>query len=163
MTAIIILSVIGILVLLAELVLPGGLLGIVGAICLVAAVVLTFTEFGPTAGAVALAALFVFGICTLGWWMKFFHRLPITSRMILQSESASEEKEAGSAPALVGRTGEAVTDLVPSGHALIDGEKRGVMSEAGFIPKGTPIEIIDHRGPSLLVAPVEEQADQEKT
>ena len=43
MINIIVLSVVGILAVLAELILPGGILGIVGALCLVSAVVMTLS------------------------------------------------------------------------------------------------------------------------
>jgi hypothetical protein len=50
MTTILLLSVIGILAVIAELVLPGGILGVVGAICLLGAVVTTFAGGVGVAG-----------------------------------------------------------------------------------------------------------------
>lgn len=150
MTAILILSVLGIAIILAELVLPGGILGIIGALCLITAVILTFFEYGVTAGTVAVVLLFAFFLLTLGWWMKAFHRLPLTRKMILESESGKPEEEAKESP-LVGKKGMTLTDLFPSGHALIDGKKHDVMAEAESIPKESEIEVVAERGPSLIV------------
>lgn len=148
MTLIIILVVVGFLAILAELVLPGGLLGAVGALCLIAAVITTFVEYGATAGVIGLIFLFILAVATLGWWMKYFHKLPGTKQLILHDEVGNEkdlEKE------LVGLSGVTATDLVPSGHAKIDGKKYDVIAEAGSIPKETEIVVVASRGPSLIV------------
>jgi membrane-bound serine protease (ClpP class) len=159
MTTILILSIIGIVVILAEIVLPGGILGIVGGICLVAAVVITFVEYGTTAGIIALAILVVFSIATLSWWMKFFHRLPLTRSLILKSESGHRE-EKGDEPSPIGSQGIALTDLMPSGYALIDDEKRDVMAESQSISKDALIEVVEVHGPSLIVKEVEKAAGE---
>ena len=57
MTLILILCVVGILAVLAELVLPGGILGVVGALCLVGAVIATYLAYGATAGTMSKARL----------------------------------------------------------------------------------------------------------
>ncbi|MDF1849272.1 MAG: NfeD family protein [Verrucomicrobiales bacterium] len=155
MTAILILSALGIAIILAELVLPGGILGILGALCLITAVILTFVEFGPTAGTISVVILFAFFLLTLGWWMKSFHRLPLTRKLILKSESGKEDPGAGS-ESLIGRIGTTLTDLFPSGHALIDDEKYDVMAEAESIPKDAKIEVVAERGPSLIVRKLDE-------
>ena len=77
MVTIIVLSIVGILAVIAELVLPGGILGIIGMLCLLGAVGMTFAEFGMTAGTIAVAVLFVFGLATLNIWMKYFKRFHI--------------------------------------------------------------------------------------
>lgn len=155
MSAILILSLLGIAVILAELVLPGGVLGIIGALCLITAAILTFAEFGPTAGTIAIVLLFAFFVLTLGWWMKSFHRLPLTRKLILESESGNEMTSDDEPPSLVGKTGRTVTDLFPSGHALIDAKKFDVMAEAESIPKDSLIEVVADRGPSLIVRKVD--------
>lgn len=152
MTLIIILSAVGLIAIIAELVLPGGLLGVVGALCLLGAVITTFVEYGATAGTIALVLLLILGIATLGWWMKYFHRLPGTKQLILNEESgkAAEEKVS-----LIGKSGVSLTDLVPSGHARIEGEKHDVMAEADPISKDTEIVVVAERGPSLIVRSAE--------
>ena len=158
MTAILILSLLGIVVILAELVLPGGILGIFGAICLITAVILTFIEYGATAGTAGVVVLFIFSLLTLRWWMKSFHRLPFTRKLILEDASGTSE-ESPERESLVGKTGITLTDLFPSGHAEIDGKKRDVMAEAESIPKDSAIEVVAERGPSLIVRKLDEDSD----
>ena len=59
MTLIIILCLACILLIIAELLLPGGVLGIGGAICLVVAVGMIFSKFGATAGLTATVLLLI--------------------------------------------------------------------------------------------------------
>tara|TARA_R110000850_G_scaffold109649_2_gene222700 strand:- start:927 stop:1409 length:483 start_codon:yes stop_codon:yes gene_type:complete len=154
MATIITLSVIGILAILAELVLPGGVLGIAGFLCLIGAVGVTFAEYGTLAGTGAIFLLIIFGFATLGLWMKFFHRLPFTRGLIL-NEHSGDDIELQKRQKLVGKTGTTLTDLTPSGHALIDGNKVDVMTETGSIPKGSNIEVTATRGPTILVRMLE--------
>ena len=152
MTLIIILVAIGIVAVLAELVLPGGLLGIVGALCLLGAVIVTFVEYGATAGVIGLFLLLALGVATIGWWMKYFHRLPGTKQLIHHSESGGDHREKET---LIGLSGVALTDLVPSGYARIDGVKRDVMAESRSISKDEEVTVVAMRGPSLIVRPAE--------
>lgn len=150
MTLILILSLAGIGAILAELVLPGGILGVVGIGMLVAAVIVTFVKFGATAGIIATVILIVFGFVVLGWWMKYFHRLPITRKLILKNESGADEAQ-NEKESLVGKTGVALTDLMPSGNAKIEGKKFDAIAEAGSISKDTAIIVVAVRGPSVVV------------
>ncbi len=149
-TTIIVLSIVGILAVLFEMVLPGGILGVAGALCLLAMVILCFVEYGATWGLISLGILVAFGFVMTWVWMKFFHRLPFTRSLILKSE-VGDDDELEARQTIVGKTGEALTDLRPSGRARIDGEKLDVMAESGVIEKGTMIEVVETRGPSVIV------------
>ncbi len=150
MTTILILSVIGIIAVLAELVLPGGILGVIGALCLVAAVITTFAAYGATAGIIALAAVVVIGLMTLRVWMRSFHRLPFTKRLVL-NETVGIGESLPVRGALAGETGTSLTELMPSGRAEINGEKFDVMAEGPAIRRGAPIVVVESRGPSVVV------------
>ena len=51
----------------------------------------------------------------------------------------------------IGREGESVTTLRPSGIAKIDGVRLDVISEAEFIPPHTPIKVIAVEGVRIIV------------
>lgn len=150
MTTILLLSVIGILAVIAELVLPGGILGVIGAICLLGAVVATFVSYGATAGTIALAAVVAIGLVTLRIWMRFFHRLPFTKQLVL-NETVGVDAQVPARAALVGQTGITLTELMPSGRAEIGGEKFDVVAEGAAIRRGATIVIVETRGPSVMV------------
>jgi membrane-bound ClpP family serine protease len=150
MTTILLLSVIGILAVIAELVLPGGILGVIGAICLLGAVVATFVSYGATAGTMALAAVVALGLLTLRIWMRYFHRLPFTKQLVL-NETVGVDEQVPARASLVGRTGISLTELMPSGRAEIGGEKFDVMAEGPAIRRGATIIVVETRGPSVMV------------
>ena len=150
MTTILLLSVIGILAVIAELVLPGGILGVIGAICLLGAVVATFVSYGATAGTIALAAVVAIGLLSLRIWMRFFHRLPFTKQLVL-NETVGVDEQVPARAALVGQTGTSLTELMPSGRAEIGGEKFDVMAEGPAIRRGATIVVVETRGPSVMV------------
>lgn len=153
MTTIIILCVVGILCILAELILPGGVLGVAGAISLVVAVVMAFVNYGATVGTFALLAMTIFGIAMLAWWMKNFHRLPLVKNLIL-NEEVGDDEELKQRQTLVGQTGVAVTDLHPSGLARFGGTRYDVMAEGPEITRGASVKIVSTNGPSIFVREV---------
>jgi membrane-bound serine protease (ClpP class) len=55
---------------------------------------------------------------------------------------------------LVGREGTAITDLRPSGTALIGDERVDVVSESEWIPSGTPVRVVSAEGYRHVVRPV---------
>ncbi len=155
MTTILILSAIGILAALAELVLPGGLLGVVSVCCLIGAVIATFVSYGATAGIIALGILVLAGILTLNLWMRLFHRLPFTKQLIL-NDAVGIDQGLQDRQTLTGRTGFALTDLVPSGRGDFLGEKIDIVTEGPSIKRGAKVEIIETRGPSIIVREIAE-------
>ncbi len=155
MTTILILSTIGILAALAELVLPGGLLGVVAALCLIGAVIATFLTYGATAGTIALGILVVAGLITLNLWMRLFHRLPFTKQLIL-NDAVGVDQVLQERQTMTGRTGIAITDLFPSGRGDFGGEKIDIVTEGPSIKRGTKVEIVETRGPSIIVREIRE-------
>ncbi|NNE90477.1 MAG: NfeD family protein [Verrucomicrobiales bacterium] len=150
LTTIIILIIVGIVALLFEMVLPGGILGVLGGCCLIAAVGMTFFQYGAGWGLACLGFVVVLGLAFTWIWMTQFHRLPFTRKLVHQAE-VGVDQELEHKQELTGKTGTALTDIRPSGHAKIDGEKLDVISETGIIEKGAEIKVVETRGPSVIV------------
>ena len=51
----------------------------------------------------------------------------------------------------MGREGKTLTDLKPSGSAMIDGERVDVVSDGEFIPKESNVVVSKHEGLRVLV------------
>jgi len=58
---------------------------------------------------------------------------------------------------LIGKTGEAHTDVFAEGSVYVDGEEWSGRSEV-FIPAGRPVRVLGREGLTLLVAPIERQS-----
>ena len=149
---ILILAAIGILALLAELVLPGGILGVAGGICLVIASVMSYLEWGFGIGTAVTVGLFISSLVIFQLWMKYFHKLPGTRELVL-SETIATGTSSPDTLDLSGRRGTALTDLAPSGRASCEGEDQriDVVAESLAITKGSEIVYLHRNGPSWVV------------
>ncbi|HTO72222.1 MAG TPA: NfeD family protein [Gemmatimonadales bacterium] len=131
-------------------VLPGhGFTGILGAALVVAAMFAALLGPTPTSGDILQAAatiatsFLVIGIVAYSW----IRHLPTSGRFAGLLHSSSVESAAGyiAAPArhdLIGAEGVAMTDLRPSGTADIAGEKVDVVTDGGYLPAGTRVQVI---------------------
>ncbi len=166
-SSVIILVCVGIFMLALEVILPGGVLGICGALCLVAAMIMTFLidELEPYGMGARLAIAGTIAAGSVGLlvlWMKNFHRMPFISQYILKTESGTHPKpQAG----LLGLTGIARSDLRPSGIALIDGRRIDVVAESGLIAHGSPVKVVKIDGFRVVVraTPPESPVSEETT
>ncbi|PTX96618.1 NfeD family protein [Opitutus sp. ER46] len=143
MNAVVLLFLVGIILLVFEVFTPGGILGILGGIAMVAGCVIAFQQFGATTGAVATGiAVLVLGIML---WAELV-LLPKTrlGRKLFQDEaiSARSQPEVANAVAIVGQQGEAATALAPSGYVVIAGRRYEAWSQTGFLPKGAAVRVI---------------------
>lgn len=57
---------------------------------------------------------------------------------------------------LIGREGETLTDLRPSGTISVDGERFSCTSGGAWVKKGTPVRVISVDGTRILVEPLQE-------
>jgi membrane-bound ClpP family serine protease len=155
LSTILILVAFGVALLVTEFVVPGGIIGVLGAIALVAAVVLAFIDYGPAVGGVAALAVLTTVIVFVGLWMKYVQRTWFGKKLTLETKVSGSQVEEITA-GLRGRTGVAANDLRPSGTALIDGRRIDVVAEVGLIEKGRPVEVIKVEGIRVVVRECEE-------
>lgn len=139
---------IGAVLLILETVLPGMIAGIIGFCCLVAAVVVSYSEFGARGGNLALFFVSIGLVSGTLLWMKYFPESPMArlfvSRKVIGNINAEK-------PELLYQTGTAHTPLRPSGTAVINGQRVDVVTEGGMIEKGTPIKVVAIEGMRVVV------------
>jgi len=140
---------------------------------------LTFPSFGilslgaATAYAFALVNAFAVGETT-GWTFvvvgvvtlpiaiavgfKVIPHTPIGRMLFLQGPKP-EDIQHGTTPSelsqLIGVTGEAITDLRPSGVARISGRRVDVVASGRFVPKGSTVSVSDVDGTRVVVRATE--------
>ena len=132
-------------------VVPGfGIAGAISILCIGGAVFLALIGSLPTWGDVVRASGIVSttGIMVIASIYLLVRQLPQRGRGIFL---AATDRATGyvAAPAredLVGAVGVAVTDLHPSGSALIEDERLDVVAEAGFIEEGQRVRVVRSEG-----------------
>jgi len=151
MTLIITLLIVGAILLFLETLLPGMIAGIIGFLCLMAAVMLGYRDFGYQTGSLTLAGVLV-GLVIGTWcWLKFFPESRLGKRFISQSSSGELGVEK---PELLNGTGVALTQLRPSGTASINGQRVDVVTEGGLIERGTAVKVVTVEGARIVVREV---------
>ena len=149
-----------ILLFMLEMFIPsGGMLGFLSVICLVAGIVCLFWV-DTTLGMIGLIATLVLIPVAMSLGLRVFPHTPTGRRLIL-SEKQDSARDLSYEPArdenpaaLVGVTGEALTDLRPVGICQIDGNRLECLSESGMLASGTPIKVTAVNGIEIKVRAV---------
>ena len=142
---------IGLMLLAVEIFVPGGVLGTLGAVSLLVAVVTGFFAFGPQGGLMAALLLVVFGGIFFGVWIKLFPRTHMGKLLTLQTDGRQFKSAGTAADIHPGVEGTAATHLHPSGLALLAGQRVDVISESGFIAEGSRIKVVLVEGNRVVV------------
>ncbi len=153
--AIVICFIIGVALLVAEVFMPGfGVAGISGIVLEVVSIVLTYLRYGGLAAlGVAIVALAVIGI-SISVSLRSATKGRLSKSAIILN--ASETSDAGynataDMDVFLGREGETVTILRPTGMAEFDGVKLNVVADGEYIPKGTQVRVQRVEGARVVV------------
>ena len=142
----------GVLLIIVEILLPTvGLLAGLGVAAMLYSIVLAL---GGDIG--ALAALGIALVLSIVFFLLIVSRLPsskLWNKIVLHKSSRTEEGYVSAAEQvdLVGKMGEVLTELRPSGTARIDGLLVDVISEGAFIQKGKSIVVLSVNGSRVVV------------
>ena len=150
MLVVAILILIGLLLLLAETVLPGLIAGSIGMLLLAIAVGYAYIELGLRTGNATLAVVFLTIVILTVLWIKFFPDSAVARLFVSTSVVGNVDAEK---PELLDQAGVAFTDLRPAGTALINSKRVDVVTEGGFVSKGTPLRVIALEGMRVVVRP----------
>lgn len=142
MNAIILLFLIGVLLLAGEVFVPGAILGIIGAVCMLVGCVLSFIQFGTSGGMLATGvAVLLLGLM-LYIELVWLPKTRFGKKMIVQSTvSATSQPPLAELNAVIGQTAEVLTPLSPSGYVLVAGRRYEAFSSSGHVPKGATMRV----------------------
>lgn len=154
-----ILFIIGLVLLLVELFVPGfGVFGILGIICLLLCIVFqakTLTEgllLFLIMSVIVTALGFIFGRSLKKGWL---YRSTI---VLKDSENRDDGYMAGNDNThLLGRHGVSITTLRPAGSADFDGKRADVLTDGEFLPAGTSVEVVRTEGSRIFVKKLDPQ------
>lgn len=149
--AILILTLVGFLMLAAEMFVPGMILGILGGLCLICAVATAFVTYGPLTGVMTLAGVGVLVVVGFMVWMSVFPHTFLGKKIMLSQSLAPGEGERNVPTGLLGLEGRALSPLRPAGAAVFDGRKLDVVAESDFIAAGEGVVVIREEGFRVVV------------
>lgn len=138
----VILQLIGVAVVIAEIILPsGGLLSLLAASIFGYSLYLVFHDLPIAAGIVFVVIDIIMIPVLIIVGIKMLAKSPAT----LSTELSSREGVSSQSPELMHyleKEGRAITDLRPSGTAMIEGKRLDVVSRGEYIEKGSDLVVI---------------------
>lgn len=169
-------------------VIPGfGVAGILGLVCILVGLVMTFVGSDPTpgfykvdawwtglrTGIASVVSALVASVFVAMWLRRFLPKMPYFRRLILTSVSGDiAHPPLPGAPAVdhgpfwpaVGAFGQTVSELKPGGSVsfydptIADVRVMSVICATGYIPRGAKVVVIDNKDNRLLVRPQDVEA-----
>ncbi|WP_413467438.1 NfeD family protein [Metabacillus niabensis] len=148
----IILFILGVIFLIAELFVPGGILGILGFASVIVSLYVASGNFVH----MTISLLISFAVASAASILLvkvFGKRMNIFKKLILRDSTNTESGYVSnvSRRELVGAEGIALTTLRPSGTAVINDERLDVVTEGGYIIKGQKVKVIKVEGSRIVV------------
>jgi len=148
----IIIFVIGVLLVIGEFFLPGGISGILGAAAIIASIILAGGDIEQMIIAVIIAlTVAMVGMVII---MKFFGKgLRVLNKVILSDATTTEKGYVSNKNRveLVGKIAVTMTPLRPAGTIRIDNERIDAVSDGSFIGKDKHVKIIKVEGSRIVV------------
>jgi membrane-bound ClpP family serine protease len=143
-TLIILLFTIGLILLAAEVLVPGGILGGAGGLALLAGCIVSFIELGASGGLIAVVAAMLAAFVVFYIQFRLLPKTRIGKRFFLKREiTATSTALQDSARDLIGKAALSATVLSPSGYVTIDGKRYEAVSQSGQIAPGSELEVVD--------------------
>jgi len=143
---------IGGILLIAELYVPGGILGAVGLAFMLTGLILAAPDFFQ--GVKYVGTALIATIVAVPILFQLFGRMKTFDKIILSDTVVGGDKKKVNreySSEWLGKTGTVISALRPSGSAQIDGEKVDVISDGEFLLPGTKIKVIKVEGLSVVV------------
>lgn len=148
----IVLLVIGLVLIVAEFFVPGGIVGLLGIGAIIVSLIMSGQDIGQMTMSIGIAFIVAL-IAVVILFRTMGLEKGIFRHIILKDRTMTEQGYVSSANRLelIGLHGQTVTPLRPSGTAVFDDERIDVVTEGGFIDKSQPIRVVKVEGVRVVV------------
>lgn len=137
----------GLIFLVLEFYLPGGIFGAAALLALVSTLGTWFASDLSVAWLIGATLLMVLSVLIT----SFLVLKSLKNGAMIEAKSEQGHLAATFSATSIGRSAVAVTDLCPSGFVMIEQERIAAVSKGGYLPKGSEVLIVGGEGFSLLV------------
>lgn len=138
----------GVILLLAELFMPGfGVFGVFGILAFCIGSLILAYNYGTIALIIALIVLVIIILI----FFYFFRKKRIFNKVVLKDCLNSKSFDDEYLKGLIGKVGITVTTLRPNGKVDFGGKIEEVFSEGNFISNGVKVKVIDIQGKNVIV------------
>ena len=129
----------GLILLVAELLLPShGTLAVL-AVCALGGAVVTCFRMEPWLGIGLLTVLVIASPFVFMWMMRLWPKTPVGRRLVLNAVTSTPERQR---KMTVGQMGRAITEMRPMGECDFGEWRSEAISEIGIIPAGSRVRVV---------------------
>ncbi|HHW36889.1 MAG TPA: nodulation protein NfeD [Bacillales bacterium] len=148
----IILVVIGIALIVLEFFVPGGVVGLLGVLSIIASLLFAAENISHMIFSILIAILVTI-VASVFLFRRFGHEKGIFRRIILFDSTSSEKGYVSNETRsdLIGLEGITISPLRPAGTAVFNDERIDVVTEGGFISSNKKVKIINAEGSKIVV------------
>ena len=141
----------GLMLIGAEVFIPGGVLGVAGAIALIVAAGIGFTIFpAGTAVVIAISMIVLVG-AVIALWIKLFPHTGIGRQMTAMRDLKDAKGTEDNLADLVGKTGVTRSALRPAGFIEVENRRIDVVTQGEMIDSNTSVRITAVAGNRVIV------------
>ncbi len=134
----------------AEIYLPGGVVGFLGALALVGAA-LFGAQFPAPWNILSILLIVVLSALCIWLWIRFFPRSKMGRKLTLEADGSGFKPAAPTGGTLLHHEGTALSTLRPAGLALLNGQRVDVVAESSWIAEGAQVRVIEVAGNRIVV------------
>ncbi|MCI5053091.1 MAG: NfeD family protein [Simkaniaceae bacterium] len=148
----VVLGIVGLVLIYAEFFLPGGIVGGIGGLVLIASYIMLAVDLSDPVWIVISLIIYLLVLAGTIWLALHFVKKRKDLFLTDDQEgyvASAYDKE------LVGKFGVAYSNLSLSGRVTIEGKNYQAISQSQFIHRGSEVEVIGGRGAYLIVRPKE--------
>jgi len=137
-----------------EIFVPGGVLGVVGALLWIGAAIVGGGSFSSPWNILSGFFLLIVGALTFFLWFNFFPKSRMGKVLTLQDSAKDYKSPRPGENLQTGMEGIALTVMRPAGLALFNNERVDVVADGEWIEKGEAIKIIETGEGHIVVAKI---------
>lgn len=134
-----------------EVILPGGILGLMALACIVGATYVGFAEYGVFGGCLTLLGSLVAAAVLIFIEFKFLANSRLGKGFFLSSAVSGHSNKAQGEDTIIGREATTITRLNPSGRVAIDGKSYEAYSQDGYIESGEVVRVAQRDNFKLII------------
>lgn len=134
-----------------EIILPGGVLGVLGALCLLVATWFGYDAYGVIGGVVVFFGTLFAMIVLVFVEFKLLAKTSLGQQFFLKSSINGHTRAAVAEDSVIGKEGIALTRLNPSGKIAIEGKNYEAYSQDGFIDRDQAITVVAQDNFKLII------------
>ncbi len=151
MSTIIVLIVIAILLFSFEIIIPGGILGVIGVVFLLIAYGYAYATFAAPGLIITIICSLVASVVIIYIELKIFPETKLGKIFILKNSNKETSMKQQADDTIVGKTGVVLTTMSPSGLVEINGKQYESFSQSGLLEEGTEVEVASQDNFRLIV------------